>query len=202
MSNRGIDRRTFIAVGSAAIAGLAATPLVAQFPPAAVVSVGYRPFHSGRRAVRAATWSELVEASSLMSTEPSLMRTGARVSIRGKASRSAVTLDILHGADVVNGKVVFYAWTSESNGLSFNVPVEMEQTLDVAVTVNKTRELFAFTIANADGALKLNPGMYVFAIGEGTPSWSSLRMERDVLKTIDGGEVGFDYVVMTVSTPA
>lgn len=202
MNKRGIDRRTFIAVGSAAIAGLATTPLGAQSIPAAVVSVGYSPFHSGRRAIRSVSWRDLVQASSIMSTEPSFLRTGARVSIRGNAPRAAVTVDVHHGADLVDGKVLFLAWRNESNGISFNVPVEMDRTLDIAVTVNKLRQVFAFTVADAEGALKLNSGMYVFAIGERAPSWSSLRMESNVLKNFDGSDVGFDHIVMTVSSPA
>lgn len=200
MSKGGVDRRTFIAVGSAAVAGLAATRLNAQSAPAQIVSVGYRPFQSRTRAIGSAKGSVLVDAASVMSTEPSFIRTGARISIRGNARRSAVAVDVYHGADFVDGKVVFHAWASESNALSFNVPVELQRMLDIAVTVNKARELFAFTVANAEGALKLNPGTYVFAVGERAPSWSSLRMENDVLRKIDGSDVGFDYVVVSVSS--
>lgn len=201
-----MDRRTFIAVGTAAIAGLTTTGLSAQPGPTRIVSVGFRPYVSRTRAVGNARGTGLFDATSVTFSEPSFMRTGARFSIRGMQRGSSTplsfVLDVHHPADDVEGKVVFHAWAIGSNRLSFNVPVELERTVDIAVTIGKARHVFPFTVGSVEGALKLNPGKYIFAVGDRTPSWSALRMENDVLKTLDGSAVDFDYVVVSVSTPS
>jgi hypothetical protein len=199
MSNEGMDRRTFITVSSAAIAGLAISPLYGQTGQADIVSVGFQPFVSRRRAVGVAKDNvALYDALSVSTTEPSLMRTGARFSIHGEATRQPMTLDVLHNADNSDEKVVFYAWGSRSNALSFNVPVELTRTVDIAVTIAKNRQVFPFTVGSVEGALKLNSGKYIFAVDR-SPSWSRLFIDQGVLKTVDGNPVGFDYAIVSVA---
>ena len=202
MSKSGIDRRTFIAVGTAAIAGLATTGLQAESLAGDVVSVGFRPFITRGRLTGSDRGALLLEASSLSVTEPSLMRTGARLTVRGASTRSRIAVDVIHHADNVDDKVVFHAWRTGSNGLSFEVPVELERTLDIAVNVGGKRKVFPMAVGAAQGALKLNTGKYIFAVGDRAPAWSTLRMENDTLTNFDGTPVGFDYVVVSVDTPS
>src|SRR5687768_8587808 len=111
MSPTAMDRRHFIALGSAAVAGLAVRPLGAQ---SAVgnprVFVGFAPRIGRSRAV-ARSGAAVFAAESLATTEPSFARTGVRFSFRGVQRRSSgplkLHLDIMHDVDGQDAQVPF-----------------------------------------------------------------------------------------------
>src|SRR5688572_22308764 len=198
MKKHGIDRRVFIATGTAAVAGLAAPSLFAQSEAAApLISVGYWPRVQKMRAAANPKHVGVYAAESITVSEPSFLRTGARIRISGirRAGETPllVTVDIKQKADLVDEKVAYYAWSYKaspkgivaSSPVAFNVPVEMDSTLDLIVRVRTARgeatRVVPFTVGSAEGALKLNSGSYILAMGDRVPDWTWLRFEDDSL---------------------
>lgn len=215
-----IDRRSFVITGGAAVAGLLSPRLRAagrEFEP--VISVGFWPSVARGRAAGTRRPGGIFDASTVLRSEPSFMRTGARMSI-GELHRTGTTplsvaLDIRHHVDLVEEKVAFQAWSykarpgrvTSSSTLSFTVPVDVIDTVDVALNVatavGSVHRVFPFTTGAAEGALRLNPGHYIFSIGDRAPQWSSHTFENDEVRSgIDDSAPAFDYLVISVSHPA
>ena len=217
MSKSKMNRRSFISATSAAAIGLASGKLFAADRGGAVLpvlSVGYEPPQSRGRSSGRAGGSRLIAAESVMMSEPSLVRTGARLRIGGglreQGDALAVTVDVLHRVDDLVEKAVFHAWGSQrtsrrlstSSDARFAVPVDSQDTLDFAVTLSaatgSSRTVVRFTTFSAADAIRLNSGSYVFAVGP--IDWSSTYLDNRVLKsTFDRQPLDRDYFVLTVA---
>lgn len=219
MNITGIDRRHFIVIGSTAVAGLAVLPLGAQTAGSRPqVFVGFAPRVARSRAI-GRSGAAIFAAETIATTEPSLARTGARFSFRGLQRRDAgslkLHLDVMHQADGVEAQVPFQAWTYDasargiksSNPVGFTVPVDSVRPLDLKFVVSTggadVNQRISFTVAGAEGAISLNSGSYIFAIAERAPDWSSLRIDGEKLTHgHEGVPVAFDYLILSVSSPA
>jgi hypothetical protein len=213
-----ITRRNFIVVGATAAAVLAASPLRAATAPPPAVFPGYWPAVGRGRAVGRLLYSGGAAASSITTSSPSFIRTGARIRVeqlrRATASPLSVALDVYHHVDDLESKARFMAWAYDgtahtinpsNNIVEFTVPVEIERTLDLVFTIRtahgQARQVVAFTAGSAPEALKLNEGSYIFALGDQAPDWSALRLTNDGLKMADDSALRFDYIRVVVSDP-
>lgn len=220
MNSNGIDRRNFIVLSTAAVAGLASSNLVAATTPGGpTVWVGYMRAAARRRTAGAFNGGGISSAEAITVSEPSFIRTGARLAVRtfrrSASTPLSVTLDIHHHADSVAEKVPFQAWSHltrgrdvlDSSPVSFVVPVEIDRTVDFAFKVRsaagESARVISFTTGSVEGALKLNQGSYIFAISERAPDWNWLWLENGALRSaVDSTAPSLDYFVVDVSTPA
>lgn len=227
-----IDRREFIAAGSMVVAGLAipAGKAVAATAnaPALPMSVGF--WGGAPRLIRRfiSAPATLEAAKSVLTTDASLLSLGAKLSFRGisraqTTSRRSVFIDWMQTADD-GSRAPFFAFTHVEDGsgvrsssaLSFTTIVPSDGKLDFLVRSRvgagpESATSVSFAINGAEGALKLNKGIYIFALSEREPEWRAIRfaegMKADAFVTggkpllasaIDDRPVDFDYVVMTV----
>lgn len=232
-----LNRREFIAAGSIAVAGLAipAGRAVAAAGDAPLsLSVGF--WGGAPRMIRRfiSAPATFDAAQSVLTGDPSLFSLGARLSFRGihrahTEQRRSVFIDAL--AKTTDGTTPFFAFTHVEDGFGvrssppsgFTMDVDTQGTVDLNVRTRfgvqpEASTTVSFAINSAEGALKLNRGVYVFAFADRAPDWRSIRfaegMKVDTFVTggkallasaIDDRPVDFDYVVMTVgaaSSPA
>jgi hypothetical protein len=226
-----INRRDFIAASSVAVAGLAvpvgkavaATTDASPLP----LSVGF--WGGAPRIMRRfiSTPATFDAAQSVLTADASLFSLGARLSFRGisrvTAQRRSVMIDWMQTGDD-GSRVPFFAYTHMEDGTrvrsstpsSFTIEPATQGTVDLAVRSRidsgpETDQTVSFAINTAEGALRLNRGVYIFAFGERAPEWRAIRfaegMKADTFVTggkpllasaIDDRPVDFDYVVMTV----
>ncbi|MGZ8812093.1 MAG: hypothetical protein ACXW29_13215 [Thermoanaerobaculia bacterium] len=215
MEKSGLDRRTFITVGTAAVLGLtaarpshAAVPQMSQF-----LSVGVlQPVPTLAR--RFGGRAGFAPAEKITTSNPSLVRTGARVTIEGlwlpESSRN-VTETILVDALFTperEVKVPFYAWSyvraggreNRSGRASFTTAIETGSTLDLNITHSEMGSgKIAFSVLPSAGAVMLNHGVYVVAFRKtgvaALPDWSDVRMNPDVTpRTFSSRPEGLLYV--------
>ena len=225
-----VNRREFIAAGSLAVAGLAAparkaiAATLSESPLA--VSVGY--WGGAPRIMRRFITNApatFTAAESLLTGDPSLFSLGARISFRGVHRREgsparSILIDAMQRT-YDGSRVPFFAFTHVEDGIgirtsppsSFSISVETEGTFDLVVrslaTTTSARTV-SFAINSADGALKLNRGVYVLALTDRQPQWRSIRFVdggsaesfvtgRPLLASaIDDQPVDFDFVIMSV----
>lgn len=215
MEKSGVDRRTFIAAGTAAVFGLtavkpsrAATPHEAQF-----LSVGVlQPVATLAR--RFGGKAGFAPADKITTSDPSLVRTGARVSIEGlwlpESSRNAaetIMVDALFNPEP-DVNVPFYAWSyvgtgrreNRSGRASFTTAIETGSTLDFNITHSEMGlGKISFSVLPRKGAVMLNHGVYVVAFRKPgaapLPEWSDVRMNPGVTaRTFSSRPEGLLYV--------
>ena len=238
-----INRREFIVLTSTAAAGMAAiaaaSPLdkVQAVSDTPFVSVGFWDGPSKLARRFAAVVPTLQPASDLTTSDPSLLARGARLSLRGFFASAAgprpraISISVAYPA-IEGTKPVYLAWassvgksrTASSNPVAFNVPVAAEQSIDIivdrSIAGTTQRAIVPLALNPGGNSLRLNRGVYVFAVLSGadqaTPSWAAMRVRDQVsAATIDPNGAGlivsdslfgsdavpFDYFVLTVSDP-
>src|SRR5688572_27366635 len=125
MSNR-IDRRQFIVVGSAAVAGLAAARVQAQVVPQRQLFLGFAPRMTRGRAA-GQRGAAVFPAEAFGRTEASFLRTGARFAIRGMTRKDRtpllVKLAVMHPVEGLEQKVPFHAWSYEGSDYRASSPI-------------------------------------------------------------------------------
>lgn len=216
-----INRRQFVVGGTTAAAALAtsASSLFAgetREVRDALVSVGYSSGTASfsRRAVRRPVFFQM--ADRILTGDPAFFRTGARIRIHEFRMKphEDLSLQVLFSVPELGKKIPFLAWKTGSNGLSFNIPVEVLGTVDFELERRSgsgekavvERAAIALTALTHRGAYKLNPGTYALAIrnpGQAEPDWRSIRVGKDKGLVFDrmGEEmlVDFDYLLLTVN---
>lgn len=192
-----IDRRTFIVSGSAAVVALAAPRAKAAVADPALLSVGYWggvPRLQRRSGIR----GSLIAAEKLTTSDPSLIRDDAQITVRGlwqapqnRATRVRYTIDALFPSDGLESKAPVYAWaystmqrTAAASSLAtFRYPVEAQGVVELRfgkTTADAERVAnVSFAVTRTDGALMLDRGTYVFAFldsGTPAPDWSAVEL--------------------------
>jgi hypothetical protein len=234
MSEKGnhVNRREFIATSSLAVAGLSvpSVALHAASKPAILlpISVGFWSAGAEVKGRKISSQTAFDPAKSIASGDPSLFSRGARFAFRGlhrsvNSDSLAVMIDVIYEA-YDGTKAPFFAFThvegrghsGSSSRTAFNVPVPTQGAIDLAVRARRgsgpeSGGLVSFAVNTAEGALKLNRGVYVFALGDRAPAWPTITMAAGanadtfsssskplLVSRIDGRDVDFDYIVMTV----
>jgi hypothetical protein len=192
------DRRTFIAASTVAVAGLAApnafaAEAVAEAP---MVAVGY---FGGVAAVarRSNARQSLIAAETLTTSDPSLVRTGARVSVRGlwqrpesRARRGSYAIEVNYAVAGAAERLPFYAWmqattvhgSTGASPASFIAPVDATGTVELNVRRDGGTDRAAklsFSVTSRAGAYMLDRGTYVIAFleaGDPIPDWRSMEL--------------------------
>ena len=192
------DRRTFIAASTAAVAAMAApkifaAPAVAEAP---MVSIGYL---GGIDAVarRSNARQALIAAETLTTSDPSLVRTGALVSVRGlwqrpenRGKRGSYAIEVNYAVDGVAERLPFYAWmhavtahgSTGASPSSFVAPVDATGTVELVVRQNAGSDRAAkvsFAVTPKTDAYMLDRGAYVIAFleaGAAMPDWRSVEL--------------------------
>lgn len=192
-----LNRREFIAAGSAAVAGLAvssgrafaAEPAAATSPLSLFVGYWGGAPRIMRRFITNAP-ATLDSAQSVLTGDPSLFSLGARISFRGlhrqqgSAPRS-ILIDAMQRTNE-GARLPFFAFTHvedrtgirTSPPLSFTMNVQTEGTLDLVVRSTEattSERTLSFAVNSADGALMLNRGVYVLALTNREPHWRAIR---------------------------
>jgi hypothetical protein len=215
MEKSGVDRRTFITAGAGAVLGLAALNPVQAATAAAspFLSVGVlQPVATLAR--RFGGRAGFAAAEKITTSDPSLVRTGARVSIEGlwlpESSRNAVEtimVDALFSPEP-DVNVPFYAWSyvgtgrreNRSGRASFTTAIETNSTLDFNITHSEMGVgKISFSVLPRKDAVMLNHGVYVVAFrragAAALPEWSDVRMNPDVTpRTFSSRPEGLFYV--------
>ncbi len=195
-----MNRRAFIAATSAAVAGLAAPNVFAsEIAGVAKVSVGYFGGVSGV-ARRGGFRQTLMAAERLTTSDPSLIRSGVKLSVRGLWQRPGnrgrvgnYALEVLYAVDGVTERVPFYAWMHSvtkngpagSSYTSFVAPVDASGTVNVVVRRGfgeQRADELKFSVTSQANAFMLDRGAYVIALldaGDRVPDWSSIEMAPD-----------------------
>lgn len=198
-----VTRRTFVIVGSTALAGLAVVSPAHAASPQEVgfVSVGYWDNTRLLRSRIARPPRHFVPAESVLSGDPAFFASGARFRVhdyRRRASSDAraesISVEALYSADGVEEKLPFYAWSTyirpgynlESSPTSFVIAVDVGSPLQLAlerrVPSDGTTERVTIPLGVNFGepGLKLNAGTYAIALlrnGEPEPDWRAIRLE-------------------------
>jgi len=231
-----VNRREFIAASSLAVAGLTvpSVALHAASKPAILlpISVGFWSAGAEVKGRKISTQTAFEPAKSLLSGDPSLFSTGARFAFRGfhrgaNSDALAVMVDVIFEA-YDGTKAPFFAFThvegrgraGSSSRTAFTVPVPTQGAIDLAVRARRgsgpeSGGTVSFAVNTAEGALKLNRGVYVFALGDRAPAWPTIKLADGanpdaftssskplLVSRIDGRDVDFDYIVMTVGAPS
>lgn len=205
MNPADLNRRQFVILGSATVAGLAiGAPVFGTgriLDSSSFVSVG---FHAGRTRLRlggrgSSTPMSFVDASTLVSGDPIFFRNGGKLRIHdfrraghGNGSER-VDVEALFAIPELEQAVPFYAFSSISgpsremtaHSVAFNMPVESTGTVDLAIlrqNLDQTsgdRAVVSFTVNDGPTpAFKLNEGLYAIAIlqnGQQPPDWRTIR---------------------------
>ena len=205
MNPADLNRRQFVILGSASVAGLAiGTPAFATsriLDSSSFVSVG---FHAGRTRLRLGGRGSLapmsfVDASTVGSGDPIFFRNGGKLRIhdfrRAEQSGGSERVDVeaLFAIPELDEPAPFYVFSSISgpsrkmtaHSVAFNMPVESTGTVDLAIlrqSLDQTsgdRALVSFTVNDGPApAYKLNEGLYAIAIlqnGQQPPDWRRVR---------------------------
>lgn len=242
--NKHLNRREFIVLSSTAAVGFAAAASATSLlgPNAAIdrpfISVGFWTGAGRTHGVRRSGRPGLLPATSLTTSDASLISTGARASIRGfwttaaDTSARTVTLQVAYPALPGATKPLYNAWitalgpkgaSSASNPVTFNVPVDALETVDLIIETTSggvtRRDTVHFSTNPGQDRILLNRGVYVIALqreGDPVPNWSAVRL-RDVsaeradprgaspllLDTFGSGpSVPFDYFLVSFDAPA
>lgn len=217
--NLRINRREFVVGGTTAVAAFAAyTPSLFAAEPQLrdpLISVGYL---SGlpsftRRALRRPASFQL--ADTVLTGDPAFFRHGARVRVHSihVDPRHSLSLDVLYSVPELGKKVPYFAWTSGGNSVAFNVPVEVQGTVDLEIerrigtgaTAVIERGMISFSALSARDSFKLNPGTYALALrnpGDAEPDWRSIRIGETGLVSENLGQtspVDFHYMLVTIN---
>lgn len=195
-----MNRRSFLQVSAAAAAcAVLHVPRAAAAENASVslVSVGYwGGVPSLARRLNLSTRDSLVPAESILTGDPAFFARGARFAIRGfwrgeslRNERAGFSLDVLY--EVEDQSVPFKAWSYrhrggnlsfQSSNASFVAPISTTRPLEFVVSREESRQTLAFSVNSAEGALKLRPGFYFFALRERDSSpaidWSRIALRK------------------------
>jgi hypothetical protein len=235
--NHHINRREFIATGSLVVAGLAiptGKAIAADGASPLALSVGF--WGGAPRMVRRfiSAPATFDAAQSVLTGDPSLFSLGVKLSFRGiyrtqTDQKRSVLVDALQ--KTADSTLPFFAFTHVEDGVgvrssppsAFSMDVDTQGTIDLSFRSRfgaqpEASTVVSFAINSADGALKLNRGVYIFAFADRAPEWRTVRFADGMTaaafvtggkpllaSAIDDRPVGFDYVVMTVgaaSSPA
>lgn len=172
-------RREFLVLSSmAAIAAAAVGPKLFAAPPTAAsrLAVGFAAPAAG----------VVADAASVPTSDGSFISHGARISFVGaRNARRALELtanfSYFDGANKRNAP--FRVWARGGNGVSFDMPVELDQKLTFVVAADSATTLpLTLTLQNQKNALMLTRGFYVIAplgSSDSAPKWSNYELKKN-----------------------
>jgi len=193
-------RREFLTLTSIAVAAAATLgpELFAAAPaPAARLAVGFVPLTAG----------VLSDAGSVPSSDGSFISRGARVSFGGARNvRRAIelTANFTYFDGSTRRNAPFRVWARGGNGVSFNMPVELDQKLTFNVAADTTTSLPVTLTLQSGNGLKLVRGFYVLVpltASDATPKWSAYELRKSGRRWVmfdRKGEAALEHFVLRV----